>query len=76
MHVAQVGTAPEMAVTVTVVPHPGNACLLVGGLVLGAVVGASFGVPLAVAVLVAPIVLASRRVTTTVRSVPPGSVRG
>jgi hypothetical protein len=29
------------------VPHPGNACLLVGGLVLGAVVGASFGVPLA-----------------------------
>jgi hypothetical protein len=52
MHMAQVGTAPGMGVAVTVVPHPGNARLLVGGLALGAVVGASFGVPLAVAVLV------------------------
>jgi hypothetical protein len=76
MHMAEVGTAPGMAVAVTVVPHPGDARLLVGGLVLGAVVGASFGVPLAVASSSAPIVLASRRDTTTVRSAPPGSVRG
>src|SRR5512132_367352 len=52
MHVAEVGTAPGMGVAVTLVPHTGNARLLVGGLALGAVVGASFGVPLAVAVLV------------------------
>jgi hypothetical protein len=52
MHVAEAGTAPGMGVAVTVVPHAGNACLLVGGLVLGAVVGASFGVPLALVVLV------------------------
>jgi hypothetical protein len=51
---AEVGTIPGMAVavTVTVVPHAGDSCLLVGGLVLGAVAGAPFGVPLAVAVLV------------------------
>jgi hypothetical protein len=75
MHIAQVGTAPGMGVAVTVVPHTGNACLLVGGLALGAVVGASFGVPLASRSSSAPIVLASRRDTTTMRSVPPGSVR-
>jgi hypothetical protein len=40
------------------------------------VVGASFGVPLAVAVLVSSHRPRLRRVTTTVRSVPPGSVRG
>jgi hypothetical protein len=73
MQVAEVGTAP--GVTITVVPHTGNSCLLVGGLVLGALVGASFGVPLVVAVLVSSHRPRLRRDTTTMRSVPRGSVR-
>gem|GEM_PF-5805292 len=57
MHMAEVGTAPGVTIAVTVVPHPGNACLLatdsflLDGFMHMAEVGTAPGVTVTVAVV-------------------------